>query len=239
MGTFSARAATDDRGRSTVPKVDEATDRHPEIDAVFFDFGGVILSSPFDAFAAYEERAGLPRDAVRTVNATNSDRNAWARFERNEIGLDEFVATFEAEALGLGFDIDGREVLGCLDSELREVMVSAVRHVHRHFTTALLTNNVVTMAPAQKGEVGGPFDAVLAEFDVIVESSRVGVRKPEPAFYELACELANVAADRVVFLDDLGVNLKAARAMGMRTIKVGDPVTALTELGELLGLRLV
>src|SRR4051812_6335507 len=95
-------------------------------DAVFFDFGGVILSSPFEAFAVYEVRAGLPLDAVRTINATNPDANAWARFERNELGVDEFVATFEREARELGFEIDGAAVLACLDGELRADMVEVV-----------------------------------------------------------------------------------------------------------------
>lgn len=205
---------------------------------MFFDFGGVILSSPFEAFSAYEQRAGLPRDAIRTVNATDPDHNAWARFERNELDVSAFVAAFEAEARALGHELDGWAVLACLEGELRPPMVEALRRIHGPFRTALLTNNVVTMSAAGLVDRAGPFAEVLAHFDVVVESSRVGVRKPEPAFYELACTLAEVTPDRVVFLDDLGVNLKPARAMGMRTIKVVDPMDALAELGELLGLDL-
>ena len=217
----------------------DPTDRHPEVDAVFFDFGGVILSSPFEAFSAYEERAGLPRDAVRTVNSVDPDHNAWARFERDELDVEGFVVAFEAEARALGFAIDGRAVLGCLEGELRPEVVEAVGRVHEHFGTALLTNNVVTMSASGMVDRAGPFAEVLRHFDVVVESSRVGVRKPEPAFYELACRLADVAPERVVFLDDLGVNLKPARAMGMRTIKVIDPHDALVELGAILGMDLV
>lgn len=206
---------------------------------MFFDFGGVILSSPFEAFSAYEQRAGLPRDAIRTVNATDPDHNAWARFERNELDVAAFVAAFETEARALGYELDGWAVLACLEGELRPTMVEALRRIHGPFRTALLTNNVVTMSAAGLVDRAGPFAEVLAHFDVVVESSRVGVRKPEPAFYQLACTLAEVEPDRVVFLDDLGVNLKPARAMGMRTIKVVDPDDALAELGELLGLDLV
>lgn len=212
-------------------------------DAVFFDFGGVVLSSPFQAFAVYEQRVGLPPDAVRTINATNPDTNAWARFERNEFGVDEFVATFEREALELGFELSGADVLACLDGELRPEMVEVVRRCSERYTTALLTNNVVTMDASRMvvDTDGAPhaFAEVLGYFDVIVESSQVGVRKPQPEFYELACKLAKVAPERVVFLDDLGVNLKPAKAMGMTTIKVGDDHrAAIAELEAHLGIPL-
>ncbi len=211
-------------------------------DAVFFDFGGVILSSPFEAFAVYEQRVGLPPDAVRTINATNPDDNAWARFERSEIDVAEFVATFEREALELGFELSGADVLACLDGELRPEMVDVVRRCSADYTTALLTNNVVTMDAANLGANSAghhAFGDVLSVFDVIVESSVVGRRKPQPEFYELACELADVEPSRVVFLDDLGINLKPARAMGMTTIKVGtDFGAAIVELEQHLGIAL-
>ena len=211
-------------------------------DAVFFDFGGVILSSPFEAFAVYEQRVGLPPDAVRTINATNPDDNAWARFERSEIDVAEFVATFEREALELGFELSGADVLACLDGELRPEMVDVVRRCSADYTTALLTNNVVTMDAANLGANSAgdhAFGDVLSAFDVIVESSVVGRRKPQPEFYELACELAEVEPSRVVFLDDLGINLKPARAMGMTTIKVGtDFGAAIVELEQHLGIAL-
>lgn len=204
-----------------------------QFDAVFFDFGGVIATSPFEAFAVYEQRAGLPRDAVRTINATNPDSNAWARFERGELSVDEFVATFEREGRELGYDVDGAAVLACLDGELRDDVVDLVARCAERVTTALLTNNVVAMEVAAHPEVA----EVVALFDVVVESSVVGVRKPERRFYEIACELAEVTPDRVVFLDDLGVNLKPARAMGMTTIKVtADHRAAIAEVESLLAL---
>lgn len=206
------------------------------IRAVLFDFGGVILSSPFDAFARYERSAGLPEGFVRRVNATSPDTNAWARLERNEIGIDEFVVAFEAEAAALGGRVDGARVLECLAGELRPAMVDAVRRCSQHLATALVTNNIVTGAPAWSS--GGSFAELLPLFDVVVESSQVGVRKPEPAFYELALDGLGVAADEAVFLDDLGINLKPARAMGMRTIKVIDPDEAIVELEAVTGLEL-
>jgi len=220
--------------------------------AVLFDFGGVILSSPFEAFAHYEQANGLPDGALRTINATNPDDNAWAHLERSDVSLAEFCERFEAEASALGFAVDARAVLALLAGELRPVMVEALRRIHEspRFATALLTNNIVSM-PAATGNAPVPladavvandraaaYAEVLAMFDVIVESSKVGVRKPEPRFYELACELLDIEPHQAVFLDDLGVNLKPARAMGMATIKVVDPDDALAELERLLDLDL-
>ena len=198
-----------------------------------FDFGGVILSSPFDAFAAYERRVGLPVDFVRRVNSNSPDSNAWARLERNEISVGEFVEAFESEALALGHPVDGLAVLACLQGELRPQMVQAVRRCHERGLTALLTNNIVSGSPDWSR--GGAFADLLDLFDVVVESSVVGVRKPEPRFYEMALELLGVNATEAVFLDDLGINLKPARDMGMATIKVQDPDAAIAELERLLG----
>jgi putative hydrolase of the HAD superfamily len=204
--------------------------------AAFFDFGGVILSSPFEAFNAYEVSAGLPRDLLRTINATNPDTNAWARFERNDVGFDEFCDLFEAEARALGHEVAAREVMPLLAGEIRPAMVEAVRRCREHLVTACLTNNWVSHEDRVHESVA-VHDA-LGVFDHIVESSKVGLRKPDPRFYVLACELAGVAPDEVVFLDDLGVNLKPARALGMTTIKVEDPDTALTALEAVVGFPL-
>ncbi len=200
------------------------------ISAVFFDFGGVILSSPFDAFASYEQRSGLPVGFLRSVNATNPDNNAWAQLERSELSLAEFVAAFESEAWSLGHRVDGSEVLACLRGELRPEMVECVKRCVARFTTVLVTNNFISGASVDRR-----FEEVLGLFDHVVESSRVGVRKPDEAFYRIACELAGVEPAEVVFLDDLGVNLKPAKAMGMTTIKVTDPTVAISELEQVLG----
>lgn len=208
------------------------------IRAVLWDFGGVILSSPFEAFARYEREVGLPEGFIRRVNATNPDHNAWARLERNEIGLAEFATQFEVEAAALGGTLSGDHVLDLLAGELRPEMVRALGRVKAAgLRTACLTNNVL-------GAHEGPDERkvalaeVMAMFDAVVESSKVGVRKPEVRFYELACEALGVEPPECVFLDDLGVNLKPARAMGMTTIKVVEPAQALGELSAVLGLEL-
>jgi putative hydrolase of the HAD superfamily len=197
-----------------------------------FDFGGVLTSSPFEAFARYEEEHGLPAGILRTINATDPDTNAWARFERGELDVDGFADAFESEASVLGHRVDSRAVLALLRGELRPQMVEAVRRCGRRFATACLTNNFSADSQPTPPEVQEVYDL----FDLVVESKTVGIRKPEPRFYELACEALQVEPTEVVYLDDLGINLKPARAMGMHTIKVTDPARALSELSAVTGL---
>jgi putative hydrolase of the HAD superfamily len=203
------------------------------IRAVLWDFGGVILSSPFEAFNRYEADHGLPRDFIRSVNATNPDANAWALLERSEVSPAEFDRLFADESAALGHRVPGADVLALLSGQIRTEMVTALDRVIRAgYRTACLTNNVV--GGEQRMEVGD----VMMMFDHVVESSKVGCRKPEPRFYEIACELLDVAPAECVFLDDLGINLKPAKAMGMTTIKVGAPGPAIDELEQVLGIPL-
>lgn len=213
----------------------------PAPKAVLFDFGGVFTTSPFEAFNRYEAANGLPHDLIRRLNATNTDANAWAKLERSEIGIHEFCRLFEAEARAAGYEVDAHAVLACLAGQLRPEMVTALERIRRRFKTACLTNNArigegpaMVRAPDAAAEIA----RVMALFDAVVESSRVGVRKPEPRFYEIACEMLAVRPTEAVFLDDLGVNLKPARAMGMHTIKVTSSGQALAELEPVLGVAL-
>ncbi|HEX5265816.1 MAG TPA: HAD-IA family hydrolase [Acidimicrobiales bacterium] len=206
------------------------------IRAALFDFGGVILSSPFEAFARYEQAHGLAPGFIRGLNATNPDANAWAHLERGDVGFDEFCELFEKEAEAAGGSLDARDVMALLGGELRPAMVEAVRTCRTRLKTACLTNNFVS--DASGGGRNRDRDdrlGVLDLFDVVVESSKVGVRKPDPRFYEIACDLLEIAPPEAVFLDDLGVNLKPARALGMHTIKVDDPDVALAELEAVVG----
>jgi len=204
------------------------------IRAIMFDFGGVISSSPFEAFAHLEAERGLPPDFIRTVNATDGDANAWAQLERGEVDLDTFGVLWSAEARALGHELDGRLVLERLAGEIRPQMVAAIRACRSAFKTACLTNNFTRAEAVLSAEVA----AIYALFDAVLESRVLGVRKPDPRFYELACETLGVEPSECVFLDDLGVNLKPARALGMHTIKVTDPDAALAELEALLGVVL-
>lgn len=209
--------------------------------AVFWDFGGVILSSPFDAFNAYEAEAGLPRDFIRRINSTNPDSNAWSQLERSAISIEAFCDLFEEEGRALGHEVDARQVLSRLSGDVRPQMVAALKRIKPHYAMACLTNNVRTGAGpgmARSAEKQRQIDAIMTLFDEVIESSKVGVRKPEPDFYRMACEIMQVSPENVVFLDDLGINLKPARAMGMRTIKVSGPEQALADLEDLLDMSL-
>ncbi|MEY2958563.1 MAG: hypothetical protein RLZZ01_1131 [Actinomycetota bacterium] len=210
--------------------VRDVTDR--PVRAVFWDFGGVILSSPFDAFNDYEAEHGLPRDFIRSVNAVDPHSNAWARIERREISPAEFDARFAEESAGLGHRIQGADVLALLGGTIRPEMVVALdRVIEAGYIAACLTNNV---AGDQRDDIA----AVMDRFHLVVESSKVGCRKPETEFYVQACALADVDPAEVVFLDDLGINLKPARAMGMTTIKVLGPDQAISDLESVLGMNL-
>lgn len=209
------------------------------IDAVLWDFGGVVTSSPFDAFRRLEQERGLPPDFLRRVNSTNPHTNAWARMERGEIGPGEFDAMFLEESSALGHPVGGADVLKLLSGEVRPRMVAAIRQVRTRYKVACLTNNMNAghgPGMAQSSDRARAIAQVMELFHLVVESSKTGLRKPEPAFYLHACDQLGIDPARAVFLDDLGINLKPAAALGMRTIKVTDPDVALGELGELIGM---
>lgn len=196
------------------------------------------MSSPFESFNTYELANGLPTDFIRSVNARDPDSNAWALLERSEIDPAEFDAMFAAESAALGHRVPGADVLALLSGDVRPAMVTALELViEAGYLTACLTNNVVT-TPREPDARQLEVAAIMGKFHQVIESSKVGCRKPEPRFYEIACESLKVAPDECVFLDDLGINLKPAAAMGMRTIKVTDHTVALEDLSAHLGIAL-
>lgn len=209
------------------------------VKAVIWDFGGVFTSSPFEAFARYEVENGLPRDLIRKVNSTNPDTNAWALFERNEIDAAGFDALFLKESAALGHAVPGADVLPLLSGSLRPRMVAALKACKAHFKVGCITNNMVTHhspggdAPQR---AAGAMGQVMPLFDHIIESSKAGVRKPDPAIYMMMCEALSVKPEACVYLDDLGINCKPAAALGMRAIKVVDVDQTLAELSAATGL---
>lgn len=211
------------------------------IRAVLWDFGGVFTTSPFDAFNRYEAEHGLPTDFIRSVNARNPHDNAWAKMERSQIDAEAFAGLFEEESRAMGHAVSGAEILPLLAGDLRPEMVRALDLVGARYKTACLTNNVKAgrgPAMARSTAKAEEIEAVMARFDAVIESSKVGIRKPEPGFYRIACETLEVAPDQAVFLDDLGINLKPARELGMTTIKVVGPEQALADLGAVLEMEL-
>ena len=211
------------------------------IKAVFWDFGGVVTSSPFEAFNKFEKDNSLPVDFLRLVNSTNPDSNAWALLERNEIDLNKFDSLFELESRDLGHPVKGKEVIALLKGQVRPEMINALKKIKGNYVQACLTNNIQSMGDSGfEGNVSasGKHEEVMSMFDFVFESSKENVRKPDPEFYLRACERGNVSPTEVVFLDDLGINLKPAKVLGMSTIKVINPQDALHELEDLVDLKL-
>lgn len=208
------------------------------IEAVIWDFGGVLTSSPFEAFARYEIERGLPRDFIRGINATNPDTNAWALFERSECTLEEFDELFAREALALGHDVRGRAIVEILSGDIRPAMVAALKACKAQVKVGCITNNVSAgegAGMARGHDKARAVAEVMGLFDHVVESSKIGMRKPDPRIYQLACDTLGVSPANCVYLDDLGINLKPAAQLGMKTIKVVDPAAALAELEAAVG----
>jgi putative hydrolase of the HAD superfamily len=207
------------------------------VQAVIWDFGGVISSSPFEAFARYEAERGLPKDFLRTVNATNPHDNAWARLERSEYDHAAFDEAFARESLALGHEVRGRDVLPLLSGQIRPEMVEALRRISARLKTGCITNNFKSMSASP---MGGLYKGeIMGLFHHVIESAKAGLRKPDPRIYLMMTDALKVDPSACVYLDDLGINLKPARDLGMKTIKVGDPGPALQALQDHVGFDLV
>ena len=208
------------------------------IEAVIWDFGGVLTTSPFEAFARFEVERGLPVDIIRRTNASNHWENAWAKFERAEVDLEAFDQLFAAESLALGAEVRGKDVLPLLSGDLRPEMVEALRLVKTNFKTGCITNNLPANAIGSLGGRSLYVAEVMGLFNHIIESAKIGLRKPDPRIYQLMIDALGVDPKRCVYLDDLGVNLKPARDMGMTTIKVLNSPQAIAELEAATGISL-
>ena len=211
------------------------------IEAIIWDFGGVLTTSPFEAFNRYEQAHGLPDDFIRGINATNPESNAWAQFESAQISLEEFDGAFAAEAAAKGHKVPGRDVIALLSGDLRPRMVEVLKRCKEHFKVACITNNVksgtgpaMATSDAKREQTG----AVMELFDLVVESSIEGIRKPNLEIYRLTCARLGVTPDACAFLDDLGINLKPARQLGMQTIKVVEEDQAIRELAQITGIEM-
>ncbi|MCP3403862.1 HAD-IA family hydrolase [Bradyrhizobium sp. CCGB20] len=208
------------------------------IEAVIFDFGGVLTSSPFEAFARFETERGLPIDIIRRTNAANHLENAWAKFERAEVDIETFDKLFAEESRALGAEVRGREVLPLLQGDLRPEMVEALKRIKAQFKTGCITNNLPANAIGSMTGRSLYIAEVMVLFDHVIESAKIGLRKPDPRIYKMMVETLKVDPRNCVYLDDLGVNLKPAREMGMTTIKVASGAQAIRELEAATGLKL-
>jgi len=208
------------------------------IEAVIFDFGGVLTRSPFEAFTRFETERGLPIDIIRRTNAANHLENAWAKFERAEVDIDTFDRLFATESLALGAEVRGRDVLPLLQGDLPPEMVEALKRIKAQFKTGCITNNLPANAIGSMTGRSLYVAEVMVLFDHVIESAKIGLRKPDPRIYQMMVETLKVDPKNCVYLDDLGVNLKPARDMGMTTIKVLNGAQAIGELEAATGLAL-
>jgi putative hydrolase of the HAD superfamily len=209
------------------------------IEAVIWDFGGVFTTSPFEAFNRYEAQHGLPKDLIRTVNATNPDHNAWALFEQAQIDRHGFDLKFLEESTSLGHPVRGADVLPLLSGDVRPRMVEALKICKAHYKVGCITNNMAQgHGPGMSATAEGASKAggIMVLFDKVIESSKAGVRKPDPRIYQMMCEAIGVEAKACVYLDDLGVNCKPAAQLGMQAIKVVTEAQALDDLQRITGL---
>ena len=209
------------------------------VEAVIWDFGGVFTTSPFEAFNRYERSRGLPLDLIRSINAADPDSNAWALFERAEIDAKGFDKTFLAESTTRGHPVRGADVLPLLSGDVRPAVVAALRACKRRFKVGCITNNMAQgHGPGMSASPVGASKAaeIMALFDAVIESSKAGVRKPDPRIYLMMCELLAVKPEACVYLDDLGVNCKPAAALGMKAIKVVGEAQLLADLERATGL---
>lgn len=218
---------------------DPTQSANPNIEAIIWDFGGVFTSSPFEAFNLLEAEMGAPKDFIRGINAINPETNAWAQFESNSVSMDDFDELFAAESAAQGHRIPGKAVIARLSGTLRPRMVEVLKICKQHFQVACITNNVkaghgpgMDTDQAKANSVAG----VMEIFGLVVESSKEGIRKPNPEIYKRTCEKLAVSPTKCVFLDDLGINLKPAKALGMQTIKVLGEDQAIEELAKVTGL---
>lgn len=205
------------------------------IRAVLFDLGGVVVGSPLHAIRDFEGAHGIIPGSVNEIVVATGPQGAWSRLERGELRLEAFYRAFEADCAGAGIRLDARTLMDAVSAATvpRPAMLGAIDRLRAGgFKVGALTNNWVV------DDVETGMGTLRDRFDVFVESAVEGLRKPDPRIYHLACDRLGVAPPETVFLDDIGGNLKAAKELGMTTIKVSDPTVALGELSALLVLDL-
>ena len=204
-----------------------------KLDAILWDFGGVFTTSPFENFNLLEARCGAPRDFIRTLNSVNPTTNAWAQFESNQVSLEEFDELFAKESKLAGHEIRGKEVISMLSGDLRPKMVELLKLCKEQYKVACITNNVKAgrgPGMSSNDDKASKVSKVMALFDDVIESSVEGIRKPNPEIYKLACKRISVEPEKCLFIDDLGINLKPAKELGMKTIKVLSEAQALKDI---------
>ncbi|MCC7364972.1 MAG: HAD family phosphatase [Dehalococcoidia bacterium] len=208
----------------------------PEIRAAIFDIGGVLTVSPVHRIINFCSENGIPEEVRFEIFAGHD--GLWSRFERSEFSPVDFASQFDELLSERGCTPCGEYFMQWFFQgfEPRQPMIDVVNFLRGRVKLGSITNNVSRDEPSAQKRTSGV--DVHSLFDVVVESAIVGMRKPEPRIYEMTCELLGVHPHEAVFLDDLGANLKGAKALGMTTIKVDHTWSAIDELEAVLGFPL-
>lgn len=206
------------------------------IKTIIFDFGGVVTNSPIEGFKKLEDTYGYAKGLITSINMNNPNNNAWAQSERGEINIDTFLSQFEKEALEIGQKINANEILMQLYGSMRPIMVNKIISLakSKKYKLICLTNVLKGIKKFMPKEREEDVNNIMSYFDVIYESYKIGMRKPESRIYEYIIENLAIIPNEAVFLDDLGMNLKTAKKLGINTIKVVDPEESIKELDLLL-----
>ena len=181
-----------------------------KINYVLWDFGGVLTNSPIRNFLEYEKKYNLLPGTIIKINSHNKFENAWAKLERNEINKKEFEKLFleEAKELNYNFKIDVEKIFKCLDVKVKKKL-----------PCACLTNNISENSSLVANKA---FEEFKDNFSYTFESSKLGMRKPEIEIYKYVIKKLKVNPENILFIDDLGINLKPAKIIGMKTYKMLD-----------------
>ncbi len=230
------------------------------IEAVVFDYGGVITTAPFSGIADAEAELGLPTGSLARLLFGEKRRRAsdgsfqhdefhavydgsaehpateppdWHLLETGQLRLDEFherITVRSAAELGRSIDMTFfRSFLANLSLGIHWMVVQRIRELRREgYRTGILTNNVRDWREEWTASI--PMDL----FDVVVDSSEVGLRKPDPAIFHLVCSRLGVTPDQAVFLDDSPGHVRAAEALGLHGVVFANPVDGLAALDEIL-----
>lgn len=206
------------------------------VDAVVWDFGGVLISTIENKVSFLAERAGLPLETVVTLllgpRHESTDYHPWHRAERGELETAAIQEELAPLAVQAGIELVGDEIDVLLDAETYTIhshVFPAITEIRsRGYRTGLLTNCFREFRPTLERDIP------LSMFDIVIDSSAEGVRKPQPEVYALTSERLGVDPTSIVFLDDFEGNIEGAKRAGWQTISVSDVDAAMRDLADLL-----
>ena len=198
------------------------------IKIVLWDYGGVLTESPIKNFRKFENDNNYVLDSIVKINSYNKYNNAWAKLEKDEISIEKFSKLFSEEAKQFGIlNINTDKLLECLNVKLNIKMVELLENISKFYTCVCLTNNFKKVGSSN-------FKNIKHNFSLIIESSKIGFRKPEKQIYKHVLEVLKVNAKEILFIDDLGINLKPARELGFHTYKFTDTDKTISYIKNML-----